>query len=296
MKDEQGINDARKVTIETLKSYACYLLENGYEPSYAQNLLSTCNAVLKAMRGDNKVWISPVKALGSDMKRVNVRTDAPEMNIEKVNAACRDLKLKGYDREASIVELCRHFGLRCREATLLDCRYAVNEYWKKGEINVTRGTKGGRGWSIDRWVPVTREGFAALRRAALLQVERKNLIPEGSTCHQFQEHVRHVVSDPLKDHGIKSLHELRAAYACDRYEDIAGVPTPCIAGQDMAEKPLMTREYSDSPPDTTSDTSEDLDLKAREVISQKLGHGRVNVLASYVGKRKRRRKKRKRRK
>ena len=71
----------------------------------------------------------------------------------------------------------------------------------------------------------------------------------------------------LKRTGIKNYHDLRAAYAADRYFEETGHLAPCN------NNGRRTTERS-------------IDLQAREIIAEELGHGRTDVLVSYVGSRK----------
>jgi len=65
--------------------------------------------------------------------------------------------------------------------------------------------------------------------------------------------------------AVGGLHELRSAYACERYEAITGHAAPCAGGQIL---------------------DKDVDYGARLVISEELGHGRTDVVSEYVGGRK----------
>lgn len=74
----------------------------------------------------------------------------------------------------------------------------------------------------------------------------------------------HKTISNLKEFGIASIRDLRAVYACNRYETITGVPAPVLGGF----------------------ASKDLDIKARKIISSELGHARLNITNSYLGKHK----------
>ena len=56
---------------------------------------------------------------------------------------------------------------------------------------------------------------------------------------------------------------MRAAYACERYETLTGFAAPVVAGERLASKAL--------------------DQHTRTILSQELGHGRTEVIASYIG-------------
>ena len=259
----QGIRDVRHVSVTTLQLYADYLIKEQYSASYAQNLLSSCNVVLEALREDRKIRIAPIRALGSDMRRSHIRDIAPHTDLSALEKTCVMLRGQRLEREATVIELCRHFGLRSREAALLDCKNALIEQSKWGKINIILGTKGGRGRFLHRWVPAPERTTKILKNASELQGSNRNLTPVDKTCHKFLAHVRSVATDVLKAQNIKSLHELRAAYACERYAQITGSPAPCIAGSIC--------------PDRSKD------IIARETISGELGHGRIDVIASYIG-------------
>ena len=144
----RGIREARQINMSVLKSYADYLhsrLQGQGRPlavSTAQNRLSTCNCVLKALRGNSDLFISPAEALQA--KRVHIRTEAPEMSRAKLAKAQAELCQQDCSRIAALLGLCRELGLRSREAALLDCHKALEQAQATGNIDIERGTKGGR--------------------------------------------------------------------------------------------------------------------------------------------------------
>ena len=102
-----------------------------------------------------------------------------------------------------------------------------------------------------------------LERAVRLQGDNRNLIPEGKSYAQWRDHAYHAWSQVAQDHELKGFHDLRAAYACDRYERLTGSSAPVISGERLVDK--------------------EIDLSAREAVSSELGHGRVDVVSAYVG-------------
>ena len=272
----QAIKDARQISNHTLTNYAEYLKArlNGQGKtiavSTAQNRLSTCNTVLKALRGNSDIAINPAEAL--DAKRSHIRTEPPELSREKLSAAQQELCNQGHHRIAALLGLCRELGLRSREAALLDCQKALAQAKDSGYIDVERGTKGGRGKStvtspsrVERLVPVSDTAMNALETAATLQQQqhRDNMVPTSQRLPDFLSSARHYSGAVLKKHGLKNRHDLRAAYACERYQQITYHLAPVIADK--------------------RDCLKSVDKKAREVIAQELGHGRTDVLASYIG-------------
>jgi len=70
--------------------------------------------------------------------------------------------------------------------------------------------------------------------------------------------------ETLHQRGLKGFHELRAAYACERYEQLTGHAAPVNGGHCYRNE-------------------RDLDQKARQQISLELGHNRIDVMSAYIG-------------
>ncbi|MGI9277004.1 MAG: integrase domain-containing protein [Endozoicomonas sp.] len=270
----QGIREARQINVSVLTSYADYLrsrIQGQGKPlavSTAQNRLSTCNCVLKALRGNGDISIKPAEALQA--KRGHIRTEAPQLSREKLEQTQKELCQNGHPRVAALLGLCRELGLRSREAALLDCRKALEQAQATGSIDVERGTKGGRGKStptspsrVERLVPVSEAAMKALETAAALQQSNDNLVPKEQRLPDFLSDVRHYSVNPLKSQGLNNRHDLRAAYACERYRMITGVNAPVVTGKQLCSKSS--------------------DRQAREVVARELGHNRIDVVASYIG-------------
>jgi len=265
----QGINDTQRITVDHLAQYAQELSDRVADGektvSYAQNLVSAVNVTLEAMRMDRQVWVSPSKAIGA--QRNNVREIPPaSMDRARVDRALMELRYQGWVRQAMILEVARDLGLRRREGVTMNYRVALKEAEKTGKVNVTDGTKGGRGREVDRLVPVSERAMQTLRRGAELQEELggRNLIAPGETQKSvLQSLYSEAIRQIMRDHKLTAYHDARAAYACERYQQITGQPAPAVAGQREASKAT--------------------DRPARKVISHELGHGRSDVLVSYVG-------------
>jgi hypothetical protein len=260
-----GVKDCRAVTREMVASYgqslAAEVRRGAMTVAYAQNLLSTVNVVLETLRGDRAVRVSPAEVVG---QRVNVRSDAPAgLRQKTVERACRGLGTRGEPRVAAVAALARELGLRFREASLLDARAALAQAQALGRVNITQGTKGGRGREVDRWVPVSNSALRALEQAARTQATGRNLVPQQMSFRQWRNHAYGVWQTVAQAHGLAGFHSLRAAYACERYRRLTGSPAPAVAGQRRASRAL--------------------DRAARERIAYELGHGRADVAAAYVG-------------
>ncbi len=228
-------------------------------PAYAQNLLSSVNVVLQAMRGDRQVRIAPAAIVG---QRSRVRTDPPAGLDQRTVRQCADqLRADGLERIAALVEIARALGLRLKEASLLNARIALGQVKKHGAVNITAGTKGGRGHRVDRWV--SGAAIGCLVRAAEAQGQSRNLIPTDLSWRQWNSRVHHVWAAVRNDFGLKKIHDLRAAYACDRYRQLTGSVAPVVANRLCVARSV--------------------DRTARQTIAQELGHARIDVVAAYIG-------------
>jgi integrase len=265
-----GINDARQIDRKVLDDYAAHLRDvvgrGDLAVTTAQNRLSSVNRTMAALRGDQCVKLpSPSKALG--MQRTGVRQLVPqgqhrEQVQQIVDALCRQHQL----RAAAIVLLARATGMRLREAILADLPRLSREANDLGRINIQDGTKGGRaGASAPRWIAVDDQIRGALGFARQVSpASSRNLIaPHESYLNVLQEVIR-PARGILHAHDLKGFHELRAAYACERFEQITHHRAPINGGQCC----LADRN---------------LDREARRQICYELGHGRIDVGAAYIG-------------
>jgi len=262
--EERDIRDARWIDTDVVEDYARSLRDEvaaGMSPTYAQNLLSSVNVVMQAMRNDGQIRVAPVAFVG---RRSRLRIEPPAGLDQKTVRQCADgLRQNGSERVAATIEVARALGLRLKEASLLNARVALGQARKHGAVNITAGTKGGRGHRVDRWVPVSGRAVGCLVRAAEAQGRGRNLIPHDLTWKQWKSHVHHVWAAVRDDHGLKKIHDLRAAYACERYRQLTGSAAPVIAGRLHAHR------------------SED--RAARQTIAQELGHARIDVVSAYIG-------------
>lgn len=261
-----NIKDAKDVTKEILESYGRHLYEQVFNDdisvAYAQNLLSSVNTVLELLRQDQFVKISPSKFLG---KRNNVRETPPlSLNMKNVNFAIAELNVTGNKIAAAVFSSARAFGLREREAVLLDYNIALKQGRKNKQIIITEGSKGGRAKKIPRVIDVSSYGMSVLENNAELQCENNNLIPENMSWFKLDIDIhKQAVRDIMKKYNLKFYHDARAAWACERYFEITGIYAPVVSGEHVV--------------------NEDKDLEAREIISLELGHSRTNICVSYVG-------------
>ncbi|CAI8783434.1 Integrase [Pseudomonas sp. IT-P171] len=265
-----GFNDARQIDRQTLRDYAQHLrqqVERGeLAIATAQNRLSTVNRTLAALRGDQAVKTpSPSKALG--LQRMAVRTSAPQgQNRERVEDIIKTLGEHQMPRATAIVKLARATGMRLREAILADLVRLKREAEQLGRINIQEGTKGGRsGATAPRWIVTSYHVCEALGYAEYVSpVGSRNLLAPGESYRDFQRAVVRPVRDILHAHNLRGFHELRAAYACERYEQITQYLAPVNGGHYFQLDPRLDRQ-------------------ARMQISYELGHGRIDITSTYIG-------------
>ncbi|MEE4719384.1 hypothetical protein V2K69_25520, partial [Pseudomonas alliivorans] len=116
-----------------------------------------------------------------------------------------------------------------------------------------------------RWIAVDDcvRGALGFARQVSPAGSRNLIAPDESYLNLLQQIIR-PARDILHAHNLKGFHELRAAYACERYEQITQHRAPINGGQCC----LVDRR---------------LDREARRQISYELGHGRIDVVAAYIG-------------
>lgn len=260
---EEGIKWMEDVDRETVVAYGQFLAERvaagEMAASTAQNYLSAVNTVMSLATHGQWESVSPTKDCGID-QRSSIRESAPgALDREAYGRALDAVRDALGDRAAAIVELAREFGLRSKESSLLDARSAYAEAVERGFVTVSEGTKGGR----EREVPITSDRqIAALERAAVAQGQDRSMIPAGETWKSWREGTLRDAREIVQQHTGGGLHDLRSAYACERYEQLTGHAAPVVSGE------IPDRQA---------------DHEAREQIAEELGHGRIDVVSEYVG-------------
>ncbi len=264
-----GINDARAVDQSLLERHAADLAERVEDEtlsvSYAQNLIVSANITLEALRQDKSIRIdSPASWVG---KRQTVRTRVPDgMDWADIDRLVAHLRAKNLQRAAVIVLLCRSLGIRLREAILANLADWQRQARDRGQIDIREGTKGGRGKEVERWVPVSVRGLLALREAIQVrnQLGGQNLFrPDENFDDLVNDGEVHRARKILHEFGIKGYHELRAAWACERYKEISGATAPILQ--------------------TGTSPGQQNDDQFRLSLARELGHDRIDVVAAYIG-------------
>lgn len=260
---ENGVGRMERIDVDLVSRYGQELAERvtagELSPAYAQNLVSAVNTVMGLVTKGDWQSVSPTKDCHIP-ERSAIREEAPgALDRDAYGAAVQAVREELGDRLASVVELARDFGLRSKEASLIDARSALQEAQERGAVTVSEGTKGG----LEREVPITSPAqLETLQRAAEAQGGDKSMIPEGQTWKGWREGELRDARDLVSSYTGGGLHDLRAAYACERYEALTGHAAPA-AGGEIADR--------------------DADREARMEIAEELGHGRIDVVSEYVG-------------
>jgi len=259
---QEGIRRMEHVTAQHVAAYGQGIAERvaagELSASYGQNLVSAVNSVMRLASQGRWQSVSPTKDCGIE-KRSNVRQEAPQ-GVERgtVATVADTLRSSGNERGAAVVELARELGLRSKEASLIDARAALRQAQQADKVAISSGTKGGRA----RTVPVTtQQQVETLTRAADAQGGARSLVPPEQNWREWREGGLRDAREALQAAGIGRLHELRAAYAAERYQQLTGHQPPMLGGQ----------------------ASREADRAARLAIAKELGHSRVAILTAYIG-------------
>jgi len=224
--------------------------------STAQNRISAVNTVLTLATQGQWVPISPTSSTECGItKRTHVRIVPPTgLNRDHLQRTLSRLDARGY----AIACLARELGLRSKEASLLDAVSVLNEAVKTGAFTIEYGTKGGRS---RRFIVSSDRQLTALQRAAEVQGMARAVMPGEEDWESWRETGLRDIRETLQAFGIRGIHELRSAYACDRYEQLTGFHAPVLGGN----------------------APRDLDREARQKISAELGHSRIDITNAYLG-------------
>lgn len=155
------------------------------------------------------------------------------------------------------LKLQQAFGLRREEAMKIQPEKA-----DRGDRLILDASwcKGGR----DRTIPILTKQQRALLQEAKLLAAGRSLIPKDRT---YKEQVKRYENTCIKI-GLDRAHGLRHNYAQQRYLALTGFESPAVSG--VPSKSLSEAERA-------------ADKAARAVITQELGHGRLQVTAVYLG-------------
>jgi site-specific recombinase XerC len=238
---------------------------NELKASTAQLYVSAVNSILtSATQGEWKT-VSPTKDCGIPKRRYIPETSKamPQSQHDQLQVSVDD------ERIAVLLNLQRTLGLRFKESALLDAQKALRQAQREDRITVFSGTKGGK----RRKVEVSAEAMDALETAASLQ-DGPSMIPANLRYVDFRDHCyRQAQQQQFQFHGQ------RHHYAQQRYQALTGVPAPI--NTDIAKS--AWHAYMATQLNISLEVAEALDHRARSILSQELGHERLEVVRVYIG-------------
>lgn len=174
------------------------------------------------------------------------------------------------ERVAVQIKLMKEFGLRCKEAVMFRPHQDIVTAAQAGKacggaveyLQLRRGTKGGR----LRYVPVVTPGqLAAIEHARRVAPGENDSLSDPryqlARAIRHQRYVMELFGLTKAMLGV-TAHGLRHGYAADRYEAETGVAPP-----------VATNERADAT----------VDLAARRLVSESLGHSRAQITSVYLG-------------
>jgi len=260
---DQDVKKMENVTQELVKQYgqelAAQVKTGDLAAATAQNYVSAVNSVMNIATQGEWRSVSPTKDCNI-AERCAIRQDAPgALDRAAYGRAVEAVRAEVGNRAAAVVELARDLGLRSKEASMLDARAALAEAQQRGAVAITEGSKGGR----EREVPITSPAqVQVLERAAQAQGDARAVMPAGENWQSWREGQLRDARELVQAATGGGLHDLRAGYACERYQALTGHAAPCAGGQ------IENRER---------------DQAARLVVAEELGHGRAEVASEYLG-------------
>jgi len=265
-KNRFHVKDLRQITLDNVKSYVSNIEQKVSTASLsvpsAHDYVSSINSVLKIMRGDAKFFIST---------RMNTNIKKRDYVAKHNKASSKKLSLDkiGTNQEV-VVSLQKAFGLRFQESVKGNPVKWLIEAKSKNMIKVIDGTKGGR----PRTIPITNDKqIKVLEKVALIQGRHWSLIPKDKTYAQFQRHLYLANTD-------EDFHSNRHQYAQERYAAIAGVPCPVSIGISHGAK---HHHFIAKTLGISLKVAKALDKKARLIVSEELGHSRIEITNNYLG-------------
>jgi len=248
---DQGIKKMEDMTAEAVMDYAKTL--SNLAPSTAQNYVSAVNTVMNLATHGGWKSVSPTKDCAIPQRSHTRTTPAPDQ--EKITSAMSSIT---DSRMQSVGRLMQELGLRSKEASLINAQKALEEAMERHAVTISEGTKGGR----ERELQITRqEQLDALQCAAMVQGRHTSMIPPDQSWSKWRDGALRELRENLQEQGIDRLHDLRAAFANQRFEELTGHASPLECGH----------------------WDRKLDREASEKLAEELGHGRIEVLAAYIG-------------
>jgi len=273
-RNRDGSHETQGQRMQSLTLIASQLKEMGFRNMHASSLKEKhVDALLERWTAENlsagtmmnrmsnlRWWVGKIgkasvipasnAALGIAQRQSSGTNKAKSLDdgqLDRINDARVQMSLR----------LQQAFGLRREECIKFQPAYA-----DRGDHIVLKGSwcKGGR----PRSIPIT----TAEQRAVLDDVHA--LAGSNALIPAREEYIdqRHRYDGQCQSADLNNMHGLRYAYAQARYEALTGWKSPFAGGPAKHELTPEQRE---------------IDIEARRQISSELGHGRIAIVATYIG-------------
>lgn len=233
--------------------------------STAQLYVSAVNSIMDSATQGEWQTVSPTKDCGIPKRRYipEISKAMPQSQHDQLQTSVDDKSI------AVLLNLQRTLGLRFKESALLDAQKALGQAQREQRITVFSGTKGGK----RRQVPVSAEALATLETAASLQ-NGPSMVPANLLYVDFRDHCYlQAQQQPFQFHGQ------RHHYAQQRYQALTGIPAPI----NTTISKSTWHSYMAAQLCISLEAAEALDQRARSILSQELGHERLEVVRVYIG-------------
>ncbi|WP_418642100.1 integrase domain-containing protein [Vibrio chaetopteri] len=275
LKAETTIARLEKIERHVVKQFGIYLKER-YElgeisSRTARDYLSHVNRALAQARGDETLVVNATRELGFVPKQGIALTDqsVSESLHRKINEnVTEEVRL--------VVQLQRAFGLRFREAALLDAKSVLRAVESGKVPKIKRGTKGGQ----ERNLPIsTSKQYRAILAAAEYQVanNKNSLVPDDKSFRAFQTSAWREFNEVDTSY---CSHGERKFFACQYYRDYVGVSCPVQSNIKHGDAHI---EYIADQKGISFEQAKRLDREARKLLSEILGHHRIGITNAYLG-------------
>ncbi len=273
--NRDGSFSTQKARSETFKTIVNQSKEVGFRRITINSLLTekTISKFVNHWKNDGKSsgtiknrmshlrWLGNKKNVASKIPNNQKLGIENRVNISNINKAIR-LEQKNLDRidNENVKDSLRVqslFGARGEESMKFNPffadrgdRIALKSNWCKGNVY--------------REIPILTKDQRTLIDDLKSKYGNNSLIPANKS---YKEHLK-TYQYEVKKSGLGKAHGLRHQYAQDRYKTLTGNNCPVCGGKRQRG---MTK------------AERDLDKNARLKISSELGHGREQIIATYLG-------------
>ncbi|OAI03555.1 integrase domain-containing protein [Methylomonas methanica] len=269
LEQTQGIKRMEDINREQVIAYGEALKSrvqrDELKASTAQLYVSAVNSIMTSATHGEWQTVSPTRDCSIPKRRYIPETSKamPQSQHDQLQVSVDD------ERIAALLNLQRTLGLRFKESALLDAQKALGQAQREQRITVFSGTKGGK----RRQVPVSAEALATLETAASLQ-NGPSMVPANLLYVDFRNHCYlQAQQQPFQFHGQ------RHHYAQQRYQALTGIPAPI----NTTISKSTWHSYMAAQLCISLEAAEALDQRARSILSQELGHERLEVVRVYIG-------------